>query len=161
MPEQPICALTSALVVNSHGLSLHGQAPQEAKSVSLYRKSVAGVLRRPFKIVEICKDLGTCAIPGEVQRPDLMRPTLGELVEAGLTDERRQFLALLKLVHQHDWGLVARTALTAGSMVRLLEDGLSESPGGSRDCSSVSAVSGSVPTEGFPSCAQATCCGQA
>ena len=61
-----------------------------------------------------------------------MRPTLSDLVEAGLTDERRQFLALLKLVHQHDWGLVARTALTAGSMVRLLEDGLWESPGAVR-----------------------------
>ena len=61
-----------------------------------------------------------------------MRPTLSDLVEAGLTDERRQFLALLRLVHQHDWGLVARTALTAGSMVRLLEDGLWESPGAVR-----------------------------
>ena len=61
-----------------------------------------------------------------------MRPTLCDLVEAGLTDERRQFLALLKLVHHHDWGLVARTALTAGSMVRLLEDGLWESPGAVR-----------------------------
>ena len=61
-----------------------------------------------------------------------MRPTLSDLVEAGLIDERRQFLALLKLVHQHDWGLVARTALTAGSMVRLLEDGLWESPGAVR-----------------------------
>ena len=61
-----------------------------------------------------------------------MRPTLSGLVEAGLTDERRQFLALLKLVHHHDWGLVARTALTAGSMVRLLEDGLWESPGAVR-----------------------------
>ena len=61
-----------------------------------------------------------------------MRPTLGDLVEAGLIDERRQFLALLKLVHHHDWGLVARTALTAGSMVRLLEDGLWESPGAVR-----------------------------
>ena len=61
-----------------------------------------------------------------------MRPTLSDLVEAGLTEERRQFLALLKLVHHHDWGLVARTALAAGSMVRLLEDGLWESPGAVR-----------------------------
>ena len=63
---------------------------------------------------------------------DLMRPTLSEMVEAGLTDERRQFLALLKRVHQHDWGLVARTALTAGSMARLLEDGLWDTPGAVR-----------------------------
>ncbi len=61
-----------------------------------------------------------------------MRPTLSDLVEAGLTGEQRQFLALLKRVHQHDWGLVARTALTAGSMVQLLEDGLWDSPGAVR-----------------------------
>ncbi len=61
-----------------------------------------------------------------------MRPTLDELVEAGLVDERRQFLALLKLVFHHDWGLVARTASTAGSMRRLLEDGLWDSPGAVR-----------------------------
>lgn len=61
-----------------------------------------------------------------------MRPTLSDLVEAGLVDERRQFLALLKLVFQHDWGLVARTASTAGSMRRLLEDGLWDSPGAVR-----------------------------
>lgn len=61
-----------------------------------------------------------------------MRPTLSEMVEAGLTDERLQFLALLKRVHQHDWGLVARTALTAGSMARLLEDGLWDTPGAVR-----------------------------
>ena len=61
-----------------------------------------------------------------------MRPTLDEMVEAGLVDERRQFLALLKLVFHHDWGLVARTASTAGSMRRLLEDGLWDSPGAVR-----------------------------
>ena len=61
-----------------------------------------------------------------------MRPTLSEMVEAGLTDERLQFLALLKRVHQHDWGLVARTALTAGSMARLLKDGLWDTPGAVR-----------------------------
>lgn len=61
-----------------------------------------------------------------------MRPTLSDLVEAGLVDERRQFLALLKLVFHHDWGLVARTASTAGSMRRLLEDGLWDSPGAVR-----------------------------
>ncbi|MDE0664828.1 MAG: hypothetical protein F4X11_16060 [Acidobacteria bacterium] len=61
-----------------------------------------------------------------------MRPTLSEMVEAGLTDERLQFLALLRRVHQHDWGLVARTALTAGSMARLLEDGLWDTPGAVR-----------------------------
>lgn len=61
-----------------------------------------------------------------------MRPTLSDLVEAGLVDERRQFLALLKLVFHHDWSLVARTASTAGSMRRLLEDGLWDSPGAVR-----------------------------
>lgn len=61
-----------------------------------------------------------------------MRPTLSEMVEAGLTDERLQFLALLRRVHQHDWGLVARAALTAGSMARLLEDGLWDTPGAVR-----------------------------
>ena len=61
-----------------------------------------------------------------------MRPTLSEMVEAGLTDERLQLLALLKRVHQHDWALVARTALAAGSMARLLEDGLWDTPGAVR-----------------------------
>lgn len=61
-----------------------------------------------------------------------MRPTLEDLVDAGLTDERRQFLALLKLVHHHDWSLVARTASTAGSMQQLLEDGIWDSPGAVR-----------------------------